>query len=43
MSPIEAIVGSSWIDDHVHAGLIDRRDRSVFRFVSAMRDGRLAA
>ena len=43
MSPVEALVGSPWIDDHVHTGLIDRRDRFIFRFVSATRDRRLAA
>jgi hypothetical protein len=43
MSPVEALVGFSRIDDHVDAGLIDRRDPSVFRFVSAVRDRRLAA
>ena len=43
MSSVEALVGSSGINDDVHAGLIDRRDRSVFQFVSAMRDRRLAA
>jgi hypothetical protein len=43
MSPVEPFVGSSGIDDHAHAGLIDRRDRTVFRFVAAMRDRRLAA
>jgi hypothetical protein len=42
MSPVEALVGSPRIDDHVHAGLIDRRDRAKFRFVAAMRDRRLA-
>ena len=43
MSPVEALVGSSRIDDYAHPGLVDRRDRCVFRLVSAMRDRRLAA
>ena len=42
MSPVEALVGSSKIDDNVHTGLIDRRKGFVFRFVAAMRNRRLA-
>jgi len=43
MSPVEAFIGASRIDDDAHAGLIDHSDSPVFRLVSAMRDRRLAA
>jgi hypothetical protein len=42
MSSVEALVGSSGINYYLHTGLIDRRKGSIFRFVAAMRDRRLA-
>ena len=43
MSPVEALVGPSRIDDHLYAALVDRRDRFIFLFVATARDRRLAA
>jgi hypothetical protein len=42
MGPIEALVGTTRIDDDADARLIDRRDRPVFRLVAAMCDRCLA-
>jgi hypothetical protein len=43
MSPVEALISPSRIDDHLYAALVDRRDRLVFLFVATMRDWCFAA